>query len=507
MTGFFKKIGNILGVSKESIANWEHKVPNVSNFIERNLKTELIWKIPDLSNPKYDNIKKIDCFAVKDYECAVFLQKGEIIDILKGGVYELEKSAKIEGTEIILADTREIQLPFGIAMDSNLLRTADGFPLGLFCHLTLKIEDVKKFVIKITGNNIYTGENLRDSIRNIVDPALSDIIYSYNLSELASIPQNKFASEIVVIIYDQLMDKGIKIIGFGPVNFKYPEDAKSVLELTRRDIIRNTIRIDTIRELSNQDEIEKVKAEIEKRKIRRERELELERRGTAVAKMETQHLLQEKEIIHKLDIAETEVELTKKEALKSEIEAKSKAMGEYYQKKYPAQAELEIEKARKEIEVSLDISKLMAKTEAEISAIKAESEVFKLKRLAESQARIQESEANIDIVKLETEKELAKQPESKLVISNKYKYINQEIDKQTILIEIKKLKQIIDKYENELEKIRNEIMKIYHDLKDNKISENIYTTQFNFLKEEKNNLESKIKTLQSELKEKEKLIY
>ncbi|MHA2182431.1 MAG: hypothetical protein ACXAAH_13510, partial [Promethearchaeota archaeon] len=52
-----------------------------------------------------DNLKWRKYFAVKDYEKAIFYNKGELVGVLGGGVYELEKKAKIKGTEIVWVDT------------------------------------------------------------------------------------------------------------------------------------------------------------------------------------------------------------------------------------------------------------------------------------------------------------------------------------------------------------------------------------------------------------------
>ncbi|MHA1251409.1 MAG: SPFH domain-containing protein [Candidatus Helarchaeota archaeon] len=491
MNELIKIMNKKIGISKDKIVSWRHETFNDVDINEKHLRRKITWKIPDINNPRYSNIKKIDYFSVKDYESAVFLNKGEIIDILKGGLYQLVKSAKVEGTEIVWIDSREIQLPFGIALNSNLLRTSDGFQLGMFFYITLKISDARKFVSKISGASIFTGEDLRNSVKNIIEIALSDIINSYRLIDLPNISQNKLAAEVMVNIYDQLYERGIKVIGFGPVRFNYSVEAKSVIELPKRDVIRTTIKVDTIKELSTQDEIEKIKLEILKRKLKRERELELEKRQKLITEMETEHILEEYNKKHKLKISELEMENAKIEGKKLELESKAKATSTYYEKKLPAQAELELDQFKKQIEIQENISELKAKTESEINLLKSESEAFKMKRLSEAEARVKEKLADIDISKLEIEKELARHPDSKLIVSNKYEKLSSNKSK------IRILRNKLNQYEKELDDIRNKMDELYRDLKNKKISEAIYKTRFNFLIEEKKKLEDKIEKILS----------
>ena len=48
-----------------------------------------------------DNIKNKKYFAVKDYEKVLFYNRGELIDVLGGGIYELDKKARIKGSKAI----------------------------------------------------------------------------------------------------------------------------------------------------------------------------------------------------------------------------------------------------------------------------------------------------------------------------------------------------------------------------------------------------------------------
>ncbi|TFF85321.1 MAG: hypothetical protein EU551_04295 [Promethearchaeota archaeon] len=478
---------NYYGIAENRVISWNHGGQDALCTAEENLKREITWKFPNDLNDKYSHIKNYYYyFAVKDYEEAIFLHKGEIVDVLKGGVYEIEGDARIEGTEIIWVDSREINLPFGIAKNKNLLRTADGFNIGAYCNLALEIYDTRQFINKLSGPKIYSGQNLQDALRAILEKSLSDIIQSYNLIELANISQNKLASEVIVGINDLLMERGIKVSSFGPVSFLMPEEARPVIDITKKDVIRESIKIDTIKELSSQDEIDKVKMEIEERKLEKEKELELKKREKLLAEQDTKYILDQKEKFHTLESSDVEIEIAKKEAEKKEIAAKADAKSEYYKKKFPAEADIEIERERKKIEV-----------ESEKNKMKAKSEAYRTERMTDAEARVKESGAKIDITKLEVEKELAKKPDSKITLTSAYGGNRTKYKEGS---EIGKIQEKIEKYEEKIEKIDQKIEKIYQDLVDKKISETVYNKMFESLNKDKRRIEALIESLQKKLK-------
>ena len=59
---------------------------------KEDLETPLMYSYPQ---PE-DNIKNKKFFAVKDYEKALFYNKGKFIGALGGGIYELDKKARIK---------------------------------------------------------------------------------------------------------------------------------------------------------------------------------------------------------------------------------------------------------------------------------------------------------------------------------------------------------------------------------------------------------------------------
>ena len=81
-----------------------------------NLDTSLLYSFPQPG----DKIKDKKYFAVKDYERALFYNQGTLVDVLRGGIYEFDKKARIKGTEIVWIDTSLIEIPWGIPKKHGL---------------------------------------------------------------------------------------------------------------------------------------------------------------------------------------------------------------------------------------------------------------------------------------------------------------------------------------------------------------------------------------------------
>ncbi len=92
---FFKEIkGKKFKDDDPEIIAWQRKDRG-------NLETSLLYSFPQPG----DKIKDKKFFAVKDYEKVLFYNQGVLVDVLWGGIYELDKKARIKGTEIVWIDT------------------------------------------------------------------------------------------------------------------------------------------------------------------------------------------------------------------------------------------------------------------------------------------------------------------------------------------------------------------------------------------------------------------
>ena len=83
---------------------------------KEDLNTALMYSFPQPG----DNIKNKRYFAVKDYERVLFYNKGELVGDLGGGIYEIDKKARVKGTEIVWIDISLLSIPWGIPIKNGI---------------------------------------------------------------------------------------------------------------------------------------------------------------------------------------------------------------------------------------------------------------------------------------------------------------------------------------------------------------------------------------------------
>lgn len=195
--------------------------------IEReNFKTSLLYSFPQPG----DRIKDKKYFAVKDYERALFYNQGTLVDILRGGIYELDKKARIKGTEIVWIDTSLIEIPWGIPKKHGL-PTKDGVTIGLFGDLKLKISDVKTFYNEIVaGKKEWVIQDLKNWIMSLLHTSLRDIFKSYNVKQVILEDRERVINLITSKITEEFLSYGLELETFNIIGIKTPEDIQEVLD-------------------------------------------------------------------------------------------------------------------------------------------------------------------------------------------------------------------------------------------------------------------------------------
>lgn len=191
-----------------------------------NLDTSLLYSFPQLG----DKIKDKKYFAVKDYERALFYNQGTLVDVLRGGIYELDKKARIKGTEIVWIDTSLIEIPWGIPKKHGL-PTKDGVTIGLFGDLKLKISDVKTFYNDIVaGKKEWIVQNLKDWIMSLLHTSLRDIFKNYNVKQVILEDRERVINLITSKITEEFLRYGLELETFNIIGIKTPEDIQEVLD-------------------------------------------------------------------------------------------------------------------------------------------------------------------------------------------------------------------------------------------------------------------------------------
>ena len=173
----------------------------------RNGVLPIIYKFPQQG----DTFKKKKYFAIKDYERALFYNKGELVGVLKGGVYELDKKAKIKGTEIIWFDTGFIEIQWGIAASSGI-PTLDGFVIGLHGDLKLKISDIKTFYHNVVSGKLnFSSQDLKDFIHGFLQSSLRDIFKKYDAINIIREDRERIVNLVIAKVSEEFLQYGLDL--------------------------------------------------------------------------------------------------------------------------------------------------------------------------------------------------------------------------------------------------------------------------------------------------------
>lgn len=184
-----------------------------------------------------DKIKSKKFFAVKDYEKALFYDKGVLIGVLGGGIYELEKKARIKGTEIVWVDISLLDLPWGVPIRYGI-PTKEGCEVGLHGDLKLKISDVKTFYHDVaSGKKDWTVQELKDWIMTLLLTSLRDIFKNYSVKHIIKEERERVINLITSKITEEFVRYGLELETFNIVGIKTDEDVQNLLEQDKEKAI------------------------------------------------------------------------------------------------------------------------------------------------------------------------------------------------------------------------------------------------------------------------------
>lgn len=255
-------------VNREKVKDHD---PSTIEWVRENkdkLENELIFRFPKQG----ENIKSKKYFAVKDYERALFYNQGALIDVLSGGVYELEKPARVKGTEIVWIDTSLIDIPWGIPKKHGI-HTNEGRVVGLHGDMKIKISDSRIFYENvIAGKKDWTVQDLKNWNTSLILTSLRDIFKTYNLKHILLEDREKVINRITVKVTDEFQNYGIDLETFNIIDIKVPEDIEEEVnqKMTQKSQIQNRLLELNQRKQQIQDQLlngEISSEEYEKKKI------------------------------------------------------------------------------------------------------------------------------------------------------------------------------------------------------------------------------------------------
>lgn len=219
-------------VKKEKSEDYDPEIIAWQREDKGELNTPLLYSFPKPG----DNIKNKKYFAVKSYEKVLFYNKGNLVDIIGGGIYELAKNARIKGTEIVWVDISFIEIPWGIPKSEGI-PTKDGLTVGLHGDLKLRIEDVKTFYNDIVaGKKEWTVLDLKNWIKSLLHTSLRDIFKKYNAKQIILEEQERVINLVISKVTEEFLRYGLELETFNVIGIKYPEELQPILEQEKEKI-------------------------------------------------------------------------------------------------------------------------------------------------------------------------------------------------------------------------------------------------------------------------------
>ncbi|MHA1940341.1 MAG: SPFH domain-containing protein [Candidatus Hodarchaeales archaeon] len=216
--GLFRRIGDTIhyGTKKfkgKSILN--------SNFDESKIES-LIQRI---RSDEYDNFRKIDGFIVKEPENAVLLQSGELIGVAGSGIYQLEKTAKHPGSEIIWVTKREFIIKWG----SPGIYTSDSVMVGCWGISRLRIINPRNFIMNVVSHKqYYSGTELKNWVKQTIIAAVKHVMSRYTVPELLK-ERRSLEMQTRSELGPESSRWGLELVGLDIGGFNVPEEYETLL--------------------------------------------------------------------------------------------------------------------------------------------------------------------------------------------------------------------------------------------------------------------------------------
>ncbi|TFF97432.1 MAG: hypothetical protein EU547_04310 [Promethearchaeota archaeon] len=196
------------------------------NREDRGKNTNIMYIYPQLG----EDFDKIKYFAVKAYERALFYDKGELIGILEGGVYELDKKAKTKGTEIVWIDISINEINWGIPL-SNGIPSKNGIIVGLHGNLKFRVNDVKTFYNDVVaGKKIWSLKDVKDWTINLLRSVLRDVFKKYEAKQILLEDRERIFGMVNSKLVEDFMNYGLELESINVLGIQVPEGMESLYE-------------------------------------------------------------------------------------------------------------------------------------------------------------------------------------------------------------------------------------------------------------------------------------
>lgn len=216
--GLFRRIGDTIHLGTKK---FKGKAILSSKF-EKSSEESLVQRV---KAEDHDNFRKIDGFIVKEPENAVLLQSGVLIGVAGSGIYQLEKSARHPGSEIIWVTKREFIIKWG----TPGIFTADNVMVGCWGISRMRVINPRNFIMNVVSHKqYYTGTELKTWVKQTVISAVKHVMSRYTVPELLK-ERRSLEIQTRSELGPESSRWGLELVGLDLGGFKVPEEYETLL--------------------------------------------------------------------------------------------------------------------------------------------------------------------------------------------------------------------------------------------------------------------------------------
>ncbi len=216
--GLFSRIGDAVHIGTKKFKGKSILSSNFGPETESSL-------ISRLKSEEFDSFRKYDGFIVKDPENAILLQSGSLVGVAGSGIYELDKSAKQPGSEIIWVTKREFIIKWG----TPGIYTSDNIMIGCYGISRMRVVNPRNFIMNVVSHKqYYSGDELKNWVKQTVVAAVKHVMSLYTIPELLK-ERRSLEIQTRSELGPETSRWGLELVGLDIGGFKVPDEYQALL--------------------------------------------------------------------------------------------------------------------------------------------------------------------------------------------------------------------------------------------------------------------------------------
>lgn len=216
--GLFRRIGDTVHIGTKKFKGKTILSSNFGPEIESSL-------ISRLKSEDFDSFRKYDGFIVKDPENAILLQSGSLVGVAGSGIYELDKSAKRPGSEVIWVTKREFIIKWG----TPGVYTSDNIMVGCYGISRMRVVNPRNFIMNVVSHKrYYSGDELKNWVKQTIIAAVKHVMSRYTVPELLK-ERRSLEIQTRSELGPETSRWGLELVGLDIGGFKVPDEYQALL--------------------------------------------------------------------------------------------------------------------------------------------------------------------------------------------------------------------------------------------------------------------------------------